>query len=64
MRRRVLRVTARHWCAGAVWELTPTGWRCIRAAPIIKWMTECDPRTARERLELMRYQWEWLDVPE
>jgi hypothetical protein len=60
--RRVLRVTARHFCAGAVWERTPQGWRCIRAAPIIGWMTQCSATEARDRLDLMRYTWEWINA--
>jgi hypothetical protein len=58
--RRLLRVTARYWCAGAVWENDGDGWRCTRAAPVIAWMTRCSATEARERLELSRYKWEWI----
>lgn len=63
--RLLLRVTTPNWIAGAVWERGADGiWRCTRAAPILAWMVKTDARTARERLELMRYTWEWLNVPE
>jgi hypothetical protein len=62
--RKLLQVTSPNWCAGAVWYRGQDGWVCVRAAPILKWMLNCDARTARERLQLMRYQYEWLDVPE
>lgn len=59
----MLRVSGRRFVAGAEWELTPDGWRCINAAPVIKWMIGCSPRTAHARLMRERLTWEWLDDP-
>jgi hypothetical protein len=58
--RRILRVTSRHWVAGAVWENDGSGWRCVQAAPIIAWMMQCSADEARDRLTLTRYEWEWI----
>lgn len=57
---RLLRVSARHFVAGAVWARTAEGWRCIRAAPIIKWMNGLAPASAQARLERSGYKWEWV----
>ena len=62
MKRRTLRVSSRRFVAGAEWELTPHGWRCINAAPVIKWMIGCSPRTAHARLMRERLTWEWLEA--
>lgn len=60
--RRALRVIAPHFVAGAVWEKTPTGWRCARTAPLLKWMRRLTPAEARERLVRAGYEWAWLDT--
>lgn len=61
MNRRVLRVSAARFVAGAVWVRTDAGWRCERAAPIIKWMRDMTPKAARERLNQAGFSWEWMD---
>lgn len=35
---RLLRVVAPHFVAGAMFAWTGVGWRCVEAAPIIRWM--------------------------
>jgi hypothetical protein len=36
----LLRVEAPHFVAGAIFRRTPArGWTCVRAAPILDWMT-------------------------
>ncbi len=44
IKEKLLRVVAPHYVAGAVWQNDGTGWRCINAAPIIKWMIGKDPQ--------------------
>lgn len=61
MKRRVLRVSAARFVAGAVWIRTDDGWRCERAAPIIKWMRGMTPEAARKRLNEAGFSWEWID---
>jgi hypothetical protein len=60
-RKRLLRVTAPHFVAGAVWELTPHGWRCARTAPLLNWMRRVKPAEAREALVRAGYEWAWLE---
>jgi hypothetical protein len=60
MTSRLLRVVAVRFVAGAVWENEGRRWRCVRAAPILKWMIGCDAATALTRLQCYRYEWEWI----
>lgn len=61
-RRLLLRVSCRRFVAGAVWERTADGWRCIRAAPIIAWLKGCSARTASVRLDREKLAYEWIDL--
>jgi hypothetical protein len=61
-RRKLLRVTAPHLCAGAVFVRDPAGWRCERAAPILKWMVGKPPAEIARYLEAKGWAREWLDV--
>lgn len=60
---KILRVMAPHFDAGAVYVREGPGqpWRCVRAAPIIRWLVGMDPADARERLDRVRYRWEWIE---
>jgi hypothetical protein len=60
MTSRLLRVVAFRFAAGAVWENEGGRWRCVRAAPILKWMIGCGAATALARLQRYRYEWEWI----
>ena len=54
-KRLLLRIVAPHFVAGAVWERTrDKGWRCVKAAPILKWMQGCGMNTAHICLQQQR----------
>mgnify|MGYP006951076687 CR=1 FL=1 len=58
---KLLRVSARHFVAGAVWIKDERGdWRCTHAAPIVKWMVGSSPAAAVERMRRSGYSWEWV----
>jgi hypothetical protein len=58
MAERILRVTAPHFCAGAVFVGPP--WRCVEAAPILKWMVRKPPAETRAYLDRKGWAYEWL----
>lgn len=58
--RRLLRVTAPHLCAGAVFEKRDGRWVCIEAAPIIGWMWHMPPNLILERMKQKGYTWIWI----
>jgi hypothetical protein len=58
--RRLLRVIAPHFVAGAVWERSGCGWHCARAAPILRWMVALSTEATRDALLRRRYAWEWI----
>lgn len=57
---KLLRVTGKGLVAGAEWEKDGAGWRCVRAAPIIKWMLRCEAGDIRAELARRSMTWEWL----
>ena len=63
MSEKLLRVSARHFVAGAIWQRNADGeWRCTHAAPILKWMVGCSGKTAVERMTRSGYSWEWVSA--
>jgi hypothetical protein len=58
--RRLLRVVAPHFVAGAVWQRNESGWHCIGAAPILQWMLALSPQATLDVLRVRRYAWEWV----
>lgn len=59
MTERLLRVTAPHFCAGAVF--THDGqWQCTKAAPILGWMVGKPPSETREYLKRKGWGFEWV----
>jgi hypothetical protein len=58
--RRLLRVIAPHFVAGAVWERSGGGWHCARAAPVLRWMVASSPEATLDVLRRRHYAWEWL----
>jgi hypothetical protein len=56
---RLLHVTAPHFCAGAVWQHLRTGWTCIEAAPILKWMIGKSPLETHLYLQRKGWKYEW-----
>lgn len=63
--RRLLRVEAPHFVAGATFAKDPRGhWRCIReeTAPILRWMSGRTPRFIGEWLRRKGYPFLWMDA--
>jgi hypothetical protein len=56
--KRLLRVESPGFVAGAVWE----GGRCVRAAPIIRWMVGCHPDCVKVAFLRMDAKWEWRKI--
>lgn len=56
---KLLRITAPHFVAGAVWEFDH-GWRCVRAAPIIKYMIGKRPTEVKNYLIKKGWDYEWI----
>lgn len=59
--RKLLRVSAPHFVAGAVWRKAGDGWECERAAPIIKWMVGKSPSFVGQYLKEKGWRYEWID---
>lgn len=54
----LLRIEAPHFVAGAIWRKVDGEWRCIDAAPIIRWMVGKDKSIAAYlRKKGWMYQW-------
>jgi hypothetical protein len=58
--KRLLRVVAPHFVAGAVWEKHSDEWRCTHAAPILRWMIGKPPGHVLDVLLRKGYEWKWL----
>ena len=54
--KRLLRVEAPYFIAGAIWD----GRNCIKAAPIIGWMVGKEPEYVRNYLIRKNWKYEWL----
>ena len=59
---RLLRAHNDFFTAGAVWQLRDGIWSCIQAAPILNWMRQCDPTSAKFELLKRQCAWEWLSA--
>lgn len=57
---KLLRVTAPHFCAGAVYEKQECGWECVKAAPILKWVIGKPPHETRDYLNKRQWAHEWV----
>ena len=55
-----LRVEAPHFVAGAIFERAPDGWRCVEAAPILRWMLGKDGPAIGHYLQRRGWPYEWL----
>ncbi|BDU72314.1 hypothetical protein [Mesoterricola silvestris] len=63
MSERLLRVTAPHFVAGAVWTFKGNAWVCTEAAPILRWMVGLGAVAMahrRPKLERKGWRFEWL----
>ena len=58
----LLRITAPHFCAGAVFQRAPASayWVCVRAAPIIPWLQRTPIKCITKILIHRGYRWEWV----
>lgn len=60
---KILRVMAdgnKPFTAGAVWLKGDGGWRCVAAAPIIRWMVGLAPHRAVLMLKAKRLRYDWV----
>jgi hypothetical protein len=44
----LLRITARHFCAGAIFQIQASEWVCVRAAPILGYMVGWDSKKVKD----------------
>ncbi|WP_423396054.1 hypothetical protein [Burkholderia sp. LMG 21824] len=58
--KRLLRVVAPHFVAGAIWEKHDDTWQCVYAAPILWWMVNRPSAEVVAILRRKRYEWEWI----
>lgn len=58
----LLRVTAPHFVAGAVYEKRGGEWKCIAAAPIIAYLLKLDAMSAGDYLTRKRWTFEWITL--
>lgn len=57
---RLIRVTAPHFCAGAVFDRVGDGWEVGKCAPIISWMRGKSTAEIAAYLRRKGWTWEWL----
>jgi hypothetical protein len=57
---KLLRVSAKHFVAGAVFEKRGMVWCCTVAAPIIKYMVGMEPTKIKAYLVKKGWWYEWL----
>lgn len=62
MPRKLLRVTAPHFVAGAEFCNTNGRWECDFAAPILHWMIGKSPAEIHDYLGRKGWHWEWLNL--
>lgn len=58
--RRLLRIEAPYFVAGAEFEKSAGKWHCVRAAPIIKWMVGTPTDKIVAWLKTKGYSYQWL----
>jgi hypothetical protein len=56
----LLHVTARHFVAGAIFQIQNSQWICVRAAPILKYMVGWNSAKAKEYCEKKGWEWQAL----
>lgn len=55
-----MQATNEYFCAIAVWERKDGFWRCVEAAPILRWMLKMTPESAKLELAGKGCDWKWL----
>lgn len=58
---KLLRVTAPHFCAGALWLKIDGKWQCIEAAPILAWLRGRDAASVRDYFKAKGWHYEWIE---
>lgn len=61
IKRALLSINAPHFNAGAVFHRTDR-WRCVEAAPIIKWMVGKNILALRSYLQKKGWEHEWIKL--
>ena len=56
----LLRVVAPHFVAGAIYEKHNGQWRCVKVAPIIKYLLKMSPDQAGDYIRKKRWSYRWL----
>lgn len=49
-----------YFCAGAVFELQPTGWKLVAWAPKLGWLFGLQMQVIKNRLESTGYTYSWI----
>ena len=58
---RLLRITGRGFCAGAVFTRVGQTWRCTQCAPILRrWMLNREARDVHKEILHRRLAYEWV----
>lgn len=57
---KLLRVTAPHFMDYAIWHKHEGKWRCIFAAPTLRWMVKLDPKEVQTYIEKKGWVYLWL----
>lgn len=58
---KLLRVEAPHFVAGLEFEKKRDGWRCVNAAPIMKYCKDMKPEAIRDYLIEKGWKFEWVE---
>lgn len=61
--KKLLHITTPHMTYKAVWEKQTSGWKCIQASPIIKWMVGKPINTISAYISKKKWTYEWFDIP-
>ena len=64
MKKKLLRIEAPYFTAGAIWERGAKDWLCVEAAPIIKWMIGKPALETKAYLDSKGWRYEWVELKE
>lgn len=56
----LLRIEAPHFVAGAIFENRDGGWKCIKAAPIIRYLCKMSPSEIKRYLDSKGWRYRWV----
>ena len=57
---KLLRITAPHFVAGAVFQKRGSVWVCVKSAPIVKYMIGMEPIKIKAYIMKKRWVYEWV----